>query len=249
MDDHAIIAKKREALERRKQRTPIEAVRALASMQKRPLPILNTVTEGAGMLLIGEIRYSLDAAGEYDPVALALRFAREGMDGINLFNDDVLYDEGLNDLTLVARAVRLPIMSQDYIIDEYQVIEARAAGASALLLRAGIVEQGELRALVSATQRNRMTAVVHVEDEGQLAYALTLSPQVIAIGGEPAFDMQAVADLRGCIPHLTSVLLARPLRALDEAQAANALRPDAVLISSSLLSEPSMSARLRQVLG
>jgi indole-3-glycerol phosphate synthase len=228
-----IIAAKREALARRKSRTPIDAVRALASMQKRPQPILSTVTEDRAVMLIGHIRYALDADGAYDPVALALRFMREGVDAVSLFTDEAIYDGGLNDLTLVARAVRFPVISQDYIFDEYQVVEARAAGASALMLHAGVVEPASLWSLVSAVQRNRMTAIIHVKNREQLDRALTLAPQVVALDGDLAHGLDALCQMRAAIPRPTHVLLAQPLE--TAADAAAAAQPDAVLISPALI--------------
>lgn len=240
-----IIAAKREALARRKSRTPIEAVRALASMQKRPQPILNTVTEAHAVMLIGQIRYTLDADGAYDPVALALRFMREGVDAINLFTDETIYDGGLNDLTLVARAVRFPVISQDYVFDEYQVVEARAAGASALMLHAGIVDGAALWSLVSAVQRNRMTAIIHVDNRDQLDKALTLAPQVVALGGNPIQGLDALCAMRAVIPRPTYVLLSHPLETLADVAAAATVQPDAVLISPELIKQPGGVGRLR----
>lgn len=241
----AIIAAKRDALARRKSRTPIEAVRALASMQKRPQPILNTVTEAPAVMLIGQISYTLDADGAYDPVALALRFMREGLDAINLFTDEVIYDGGLNDLTHVARAVRFPVISQDYIVDEYQVVEARAAGAAALILHAGIVDAAALWSLVSAVQRNRMTAIIHVDNRDQLDQALTLAPQVIALGGDLIDGLDALCAMRTVIPRPTYVLLSHPLETLADVAAAATIQPDAVLISPELIKLPGGVGRLR----
>ncbi len=240
-----IITAKREALVRRKSRTPIEAVRALASMQKRPQPILSTVTESPTVMLIGQIRYALDADGAYDPVALALRFMREGTDAIALFTDEAIYDGGLNDLTLVARAVRFPVISQDFIFDEYQIVEARAAGASALMLHAGIVDGTALWSLVSAVQRNRMTAIIHVDKRDQLDQVLMLAPQVVALGGDPTQAQDALCAMRIVIPRPTYVLLSHPLETLAEVEAAATVQPDAVLITPKLIGQAGGVDRLR----
>src|SRR5688500_10750561 len=179
-----VIAAKRQALAERRARTPIEAVRALASMQKRPQPVLNTVTADAQVVLIGQIKYT-PAQGnntlDYDPVASALRYAKAGVEAVSLLTDETLYQGGLDDLVLVSRAVTVPVISQDFILDEYQIVEARAAGASALLLTSAVLEPPLLRTLVSATQRNRMTAIVEIHTAKELEYALRLSPYVIGI--------------------------------------------------------------------
>lgn len=244
-----IIAAKRAALTQRKQRTPIEAVRALASMQKRPQPILSTITEDESVLLIGQIRYTPQLDGTYDPVGLARRFMRESIDAVDLFTDDVIYDGGLNDLTLVSQAVRFPVISQDYMFDEYQIVEARAAGASAIMLNARIADAALLWTLVSATQRNRMTAIIHVDDHDQLETALTLAPHVIAIGTDRPMAVDFLCDLRSSVPRPIRVLLAHPLRTYEDAVAAAAIHPDAVLLSPQILTAPDTGGRLRALLG
>ena len=81
-----VIAAKRQALADRKSRTPIEAVRALASMQKRPKAVLNAVATDAQVALIGQIKYTQEKSGlqtDYDPVATALRYVKAGVEAIS----------------------------------------------------------------------------------------------------------------------------------------------------------------------
>src|SRR5215216_2682006 len=92
-----ILLVKRERLAKRKAATPMDAMRALAGMQKRPEPLLSTVTDDGHVLLFGQIRYG----AAYDPVSLALSYAQAGLDGLALFTDDLVYDGGMNDLALI----------------------------------------------------------------------------------------------------------------------------------------------------
>src|SRR3989304_4127617 len=107
-----IIAAKRQYVAERKAKTPIEAVRALASMQKRPQPILSTVSNDGRVMLVGRIVYSLPDNGSdtYDPVGTALRYARTRVDAVALFTDMNIYQGGLDDLMLVSRAVNIPVI-------------------------------------------------------------------------------------------------------------------------------------------
>src|SRR5262245_18344419 len=95
-----IIAAKRQYLQERKSQTPIEAIRALASMQKRPHPVLSAINTDTPIMLIGHIKYSLPQTGPlmttYDPVGLALRYVRAGVDAVTLFTDETLYQGGLD---------------------------------------------------------------------------------------------------------------------------------------------------------
>jgi indole-3-glycerol phosphate synthase len=248
VDPQIVMQARAETLTQRKARTPIEAVRALASMQKRPLPFLNTVTDDSAMLLIGQVRYSQRTDG-YDPVAMALRFAAAGADAIALFTDDSLYPADLDDLVMLSRAVSIPVIGQNYYTDEYQIVEARAAGASALMLYAGLVDHSLLRTLVSSTQRNRMTAVVEVHDLDELDYALGLSPYVISLSSaRPGQGPGAIINLhalRDRIPVGTHAILSDPLYTLDQVAAARALHVEAVIVHESLLGLPGGLAQVR----
>jgi indole-3-glycerol phosphate synthase len=252
--DVIVAAKKQYVLERKSQ-TPIEAVRALASMQKRPLPILNTVPESdlAPILLIGQINRSAeisDSSQTADLSKAVRRLIQAGADAVTLFTDDSLYQGGLDDLVVVAHEAHEPVISQDYVVDEYQVIEARAAGASALWLRSAILDREQLRALVSATQRNRMTAIVEVYNQADLEYALGLSPYVIALNRyDPRTQTpgpDSLETLRALIPSSTRVMLSASLTSIEAIREAVQLKVHAVMIAEPLLGEPEIKALLRR---
>ena len=243
MSIEAIITAKQRALAARKAKTPIEAIRALASMQKRPLPVLSTVTNGAQLTLVGQVSHPVTAAA-YDPVSAALRLMRAGVDALSLFTDDTIYESGLSDLTLVARAVNAPLITLDYIFDEYQVVEARAAGAAGVLLYAALLDNTTLRTLVSAIQRNRMTAIVQLSSVDELQPVLTISPPVIGLYSDHPVDHHT---LRQQIPAHIRTWITNPLNSLEDVLAAADLQPDALLLSASLLEQSDAIARVREV--
>jgi indole-3-glycerol phosphate synthase len=251
-----IVAAKRQALMERKSKTPIEAVRALASMQKRPQPVLSSVRTDTAVMLIGQVRYRLPQTGPlsatYDPVAEGLRYVQAGAEAVALFTDETLYHGGLDDLVMVSRAINVPVISQDFVLDEYQVIEARAAGASALVLCASLLEQPTLRNLVSATQRNRMTAIVEVRNRDELEYALTLSPYVVGISTHDLNTQEDISPqvkgLFSLIPRSVQVMLTEGLKTLSEVEAAVRMGVDAVLIEESVLAEDPAHSKLQAVL-
>ncbi len=243
-----IIIAKQDRLAQRKAVTPLDAMRALAGMQQRPQPLLSTVTDDGSAMLFGQIRYGMP---NYDPVRLALKYADVGLDGITLFTDNSIYDGGIKDLALITRAVKVPVLLQNYIFDEYQVVEARAAGASSLTLIAKLVDAATLRALISATQRNRMSAIVRVQDEAEMRMTLAHCPPVIELGKrDPAtdqLDIAALARLRAFIPSTCRVLLYNRLRSLDEARAVAPLKLHAVLVHPDLLAQDGGLAGLREI--
>ena len=240
LDD--ILEAKRRDLELRKRKTPIEAIRALASMQQRPASFLNTVRDRDHVTLIGSIQYTpaVERPSGEDPVAQAIHYARAGLDTIALFTDRTVYSGGMDDLMFVVRAVQpldVPVITQDYIFDEYQVVEARAAGASGLVLDSTLLNASTLRALVSATQRNRMTAIVRVGDERQLRDAVALSPQAVALCHDPEctpLDADEAVRLRALVP--THIRVGVSCAALADVECAARLGVQAVFLGKTLLS-------------
>jgi indole-3-glycerol phosphate synthase len=252
MNLETIIANKRQALQQRKAKTPIDAVRALASMQRRPQPILNTV--GAHVTLIGQVKHTVSRTGSlletYDPVSMALRYVRGQVDAISLFTDSAVYPRGLDDLTLMTRAVNVPTISQDYVLDEYHLIETRAAGASAVVLSSDVLDKHALRALVSASARNRMTSIVQVQNAEQLQYALSLSPHVIGLGSsdECNLDLNTLHQLRALIPPSVRVMIMCCLESLHDVELGLKVGVDAVVVSAQLFSNDKSLSQLHATL-
>lgn len=247
-----IAAARKHYVRERKAQTPIEAVRALASMQKRPLPVLTGIatSEQPAITLIAQIRAVSTDVNRVETAAREV--AAAGVDALALFTDEGLDPHGLDDLVTLTRSVNLPVIGQDVIVDEYQIIEARAAGASALVLRASTMDKNLLRTLVSTTQRNRMTAIVEANSVDEVIYATSLSPYVIAISQIDAWTGEPVktpaAELRAHIPIGTRVMLAESLATLDEVQAALKLGVDAVIVEPELVLDSACAAELHQLL-
>lgn len=244
IDTDAVLAAKRERLRERQVKTPHAAVQALAEMQQRPRPVLNIVTGGQFITVIAQIKH-----GEiYDPVGMALHHSRLGVDAVSFFTDQHVYQHGLEDMLLVSRAIKIPIVSQDFILDGYHVAEARAAGASALTLYASLLDTVTLRRTVSLTQRWRMTAIVQVENREQLAYARELSPHVVAVGSlhEPDIQKQfdLLATLRPYIPYNFHCMLLNSLTTIDEVAHALSLGVDAIVVDEHILNNPALTEQL-----
>ncbi|MCU0479860.1 MAG: hypothetical protein MUE54_01455 [Anaerolineae bacterium] len=178
-DLQKILSVKRLALENRQQRTPQLAVIALSDMRVRPLPSLNMVYDNTPVMTIGYI----PLAQTYDPVLQALRMARAGVDAVALFTDSRVYSKGQQDLLMVALGAKnTPVITFDYALNEYHVVELRAAGASAIMLYASLVTEATLKKMVSIALRVRMTVIIHAETTEQFNLAVAMGPHAVSIG-------------------------------------------------------------------
>ncbi|MBZ0301366.1 MAG: hypothetical protein K8J31_16585 [Anaerolineae bacterium] len=254
---NTIIAAKRYYLAQRKKKTPLEAVRALASMQKRPSPLLSTVADDdEPLVIIGQVKHNLESNGHvvYDPVGTALRYVHRSVDAVALFTDQIIYEDGLDDLMFVASAIDKPLISQDYVLDEYEIVEARAAGASALLLSGAVLDNTTLRRMISATQRNLMTAIVQVHNADQLHYAISLSPHVISLSTdnpltpEIELDLALTRQMRDMIPSHIRVMISENLKTMEHVAAVARLDVDAIMVSEQLLEIAGSADSLRDAI-
>lgn len=245
-----ILATKRQHVQARQEHTPLEAVLALARMQRRPRHILNVAGDGREIALIAQVR----RREIYDPVTSALQCVQAGADAISFFTDHSIYDQDLDDMLMVARGVPdTPVIYQNYVMNEYGVMAARGSDASALMLYASLLEPDTLRRVVSMAQRWKMTSIVQVSDAQQLDIANQLSPQALAFGdhlqGSLSKTIKELHDILPQLPPHYRVLLAHPLQSLDDIDRALSLPVDAVIVDEELLKSERTLYLIKERLG
>ena len=122
--------------------------------------------------LIAEIKRASPSAGvireDFDPVAIARRYEQAGADALSVLTDEQYFQGSLEILRAVRQAVGLPVLRKDFIIDESQVYQARAAGADAILLIAAALPAGTLLDLLILATELRMTTLIEVHDVEEL---------------------------------------------------------------------------------
>jgi indole-3-glycerol phosphate synthase len=135
-----ILAETRRELERRKAARPLETFRDKATQMPKCRNFYQAVTKKhpRGLNVIAEVKKASPSAGviraDFDPVAIAKTYEACGADAISVLTDETYFQGRLEYLTAVKTAVGLPVLRKDFIVDPYQVYEARDAGADAILL-------------------------------------------------------------------------------------------------------------------
>ena len=120
-------------------------------------------------------------AAQYDPVAIARKYEAGGAAAISVLTEPTFFDGALAHLTAVRDAVGLPLLRKDFVVDEYQLLEARAAGADAVLLIVAALEQTELVRLQSRAWEFGLAALVEVHDDEELARAIGSGARLIGV--------------------------------------------------------------------
>jgi indole-3-glycerol phosphate synthase len=120
-------------------------------------------------------------AAQYEPVSIAMKYEAGGAAAISVLTEPTFFDGSLAHLTAVREAVGLPLLRKDFVVDDYQLLEARAAGADAVLLIVAALEQSELVRLQSRAWDLGLAALVEVHDDEELARAVESGARLIGV--------------------------------------------------------------------
>ncbi len=148
--------------------------------------------------LIAEVKHASPSKGvliePFDPVALGTAYAAHGAAAISVLTDEEFFKGRLDDLAAVRRAVTIPVLRKDFVLDPYQVYEGRAAGADALLLIVAALADSQLADLHALITEWGMAALVEVHDEAELERALRINPALIGINNRDLKTFQVSLD-------------------------------------------------------
>jgi len=181
-----IVRHKRQEVAALKTATPGAALQARCATLPATRDFERALAPAAGRArLIAEVKKASPSRGvlkaDLDPVSLASTYARHGVDAISVLTDAKYFSGSLDDLVAVRAAVDVPLLRKDFTLDEYQLWEARAAGADAVLLIVAIVEPARLRDLAAAAKGLGLAALVECHTAAELDAALAIGARVIGI--------------------------------------------------------------------
>ena len=182
----AIVAATRRIVEVRREREPLAALERRAASASPQGDRFEAALSMAGRVnVIAECKRRSPSKGvlcaQYDPAAIARQYEEGGAAAISVLTEPTFFDGSLEHLTAVRHAVSLPLLRKDFIVDEYQMAEARAAGADAILLIVAALSQEELVRLQRAARDQGLAALVEVHDEEELARAGESGARLIGV--------------------------------------------------------------------
>lgn len=208
-----------------------------------------------GVSIIAEAKKASPSKGiickDFDPVAIALNYAKNGAQAISVLTDVDFFSGSLLYLMQVREAVALPVLRKDFIIDPIQIEEARIHGADAILLIAAILDQVKIKEFKDIAAEAGMDSLVEVHDEDELEKALAAEPEIIGINNRNlndfSVDLNTTFRLKKLIPDTIAVVSESGLRSEDDLQALVDGEITAALIGESLMRAGSESPLLSQL--
>ena len=243
-----------------KRRTPVAAHRdaALAGMDRRDfaaaLRDARTVSTPA---IIAEFKRRSPSAGDIDPAAdpaaAAAAYERGGAAALSVLTEPAMFGGSLDDLRAARAACLLPVLCKDFIVDAYQVWEAAAAGADAVLLIVAILDDNLLRGLFALASALQVTPLVEVHDVTEAVRAFALGARLIGVNNRDlrtfAVNVASVAAVTASLPPECFVVAESGYRSAADVAAGAQSGAGAVLVGEALMRAPDKESALRHLRG
>jgi indole-3-glycerol phosphate synthase len=187
-----------------------------------------------------------------DAAVVASAYQAAGAAAISVLTDTPFFGGSLDDLRRARASVDIPVLRKDFIIDPYQVAEARAAGADALLLIVSALRQDDLVGLLAEVRRLGMEALVETHDRHEVERALAADARVIGVNHRDLrtfqVDMTLAATMRPLIPSDRLLVAESGIRTADDVGRMQGAGVDAILVGETLMREPDPGSALRRLL-
>lgn len=180
-----IVAAARRTVEVRQLREPVAALERRALDADATPRSFEAALSGDGVNVVAECKRRSPSRGvlrqRYEAAAVARAYESAGAAAISVLTEPTFFDGSIEDLSAVRRAVSLPLLRKDFIVSEYQLLEARAAGASAALLIVAALGRGGLERLLAASRALGLDALVEVHDAAELDAALEAGARIVGV--------------------------------------------------------------------
>jgi len=192
-------------------------------------------------------------AADYDPVCIAASYEQGGAAAISVLTEPTFFDGSLEHLAAVRARVGLPLLRKDFIVDDYQLFEARAAGADAVLLIVAALEQKDLVTLQKRAWELGLATLVEVHDEAELARAIDSGARAIGVNNRNlrtlTVDVEASDRLASRMPRSVIGVSESGLKSRQELDRLAAAGYKAFLIGERFMTAPDPAAAIAELMG
>src|SRR6266498_5608612 len=207
--------------------------------------------------LIAEVKRRSPSQGairtDLDPVEHAQAYVRGGAVAVSVLTDEAHFGGSLQDLKRVAAAVHVPVLRKDFILDELQIMEARAAGASAILLIVRALAPDRLQALARAAAAWHLPTLIEVHSSAELEPALAAAPGAIGVNARDlstfAVDLRAAEAVIRDVPGHIAVVAESGIESRGDVERVAAAGADFVLVGTSVARRANPELAVRELVG
>jgi len=253
-----IVAATRRIVEVRQAAEPLAALAERAhAMPSRGGRFFGALSSPNGVNVIAECKRRSPSRGvlreDYDPAAIAKSYADAGAAAISVLTEPTFFDGSLDHLTAVRAAVDVPLLRKDFMVSEYQLLEAKAAGADAILLIVAALRPAELKVLHDHARRYGLDALVEVHDARELAIAVDVGARIVGVNNRNLrtleVDVHASEALIADMPREIVAVSESGLKTAADLVRLRALGYRAFLVGEALMAAADPGGALAALLG
>ena len=252
-----IVAKKRKEIAESRARTPLASVQQSAEDAPPSKDFLGALQASQGIGLIAEIKKASPSKGlireDFDPPSIAKTYTAHGASCISILTDETFFQGSLSYLQQVRAVVDTPLLRKEFILDTYQIYEARAAGADAVLLIAEILTATELAHFSDLAQQLGMVALIELYDPDNLPAVLATGTPLIGVNNRDLrtfeVDLGHTVRLRNQIPENILLVGESGIHSREDALYLQEHGVNAMLVGESLMREANIGSAVDRLLG
>jgi len=207
--------------------------------------------------LIAEIKKASPSAqvirNDFNPATIAMTYQAHGATCLSVLTDAPYFQGHLAHLARIRQSATIPLLRKDFLIDEYQIVEARSAGADAVLLIAEILDDASISRLLQLARQLGMAALVEFHDAANLPRVLGSGADLIGINNRDLrqfdTDIEHTLRLRDQIPSEVVLVSESGIRTRHDVERLQAAGISAILVGESLMRAPDIGVAVKQLLG
>ncbi len=250
-----IVAWKKTEVAQRKLDSDLDAIKADARAA-RPRPFEESLIRPGKLSILSEIKRASPSAGVIrrgaDPEALARSMEAAGAQALSVLTDSRFFQGSLDDMEAARRAVSLPVLEKDFVIDAFQVYEAAACGADAVLLIVRILDDKSLADFHSLARELGMGCLVEVHSKEDLERALAVEPRLLGINNRDlstfTVDIENTLALLGDVPDSVAVVSQSGIATPQQAARLHQAGVSAIQVGESLMRANDPGEKIRELL-
>ena len=240
-----------------KRQVSIETLKEQCKKKQKARSFGAELKSNTNIRIIAEIKKASPSLGiirkDFNPVDIARIYEAGGAAAISVLTDEKFFQGNLSYLTDVKKSVNLPILRKDFIIDAYQIFEARSAGADAILLIAALLSKDEIQRYLELARELDMDCLVEVHSETELKKVLQTNAHIIGINNRDLAtfktDLGTTLRLRPMIPAEKIVVSESGIKSRADVVKLIKEGVGAILVGETLMKSDDISAKLRELLG
>lgn len=252
-----IIANKKEELAETKRGISLADIKTKAVDAGPVRGFGKALASGRGMRLIAEVKKASPSKGvlreDFDPVVIAGTYEKSGASCISVLTERKFFQGKLEYLGAIRKAVGLPLLRKDFIIDEYQLFEARAAGADAVLLIAACLGKDQIADYLGIAGSLGLDVLVESHTYKELDKALLAGASLVGINNRDlstfSVSLQTTLALLKDIPEDRVVVSESGIKTRDDVALLEKAGVDAILVGESLMREKNIGEKMKELLG